>query len=157
MKRRSFLKTAAAAGAAALLPAGAVGMVSSGCVRKTGKAVDWDFDEIIDRSGTWSIKYRRAEGGKLAMWIADMDFRTDPVVHEALQQRLDRDVMGYTYGPDEFFDAIVGWEKQQHGFDVPREWVEYAPGVIASLCQVYLAFTEPGDKIIVQTPVYDPL
>ncbi len=156
MKRRSFLKTAAAAGAAALLPAGAVGMVSSGCVRKTGKAVGWDFDEIIDRSGTWSIKYRRAEGGKLAMWIADMDFRTDPVVHEALQQRLDRDVMGYTYGPDEFFDAIVGWEKQQHGFDVPREWVEYAPGVIASLCQVYLAFTEPGDKIIVQTPVYDP-
>lgn len=155
MKRRSFLKGAAAAGTAALLPSGLLGLASS-CTRKPVSDPVWNFDEIIDRSGTWSIKYRQAKGGRLAMWIADMDFKTAPYVSQALRERFDRDVLGYTYGPDEFFDAIAGWEKNQHGFDVPREWVEYAPGVIASLCQAYLTFTQPGDKIIVQTPVYNP-
>ena len=154
MKRRSFLKSAvAAAGAATLLPSGLMGL-AAGCTR-TARAEGWNFDECLDRSGTWSIKQRRATDGKMAMWIADMDFKTDPVVHQALQERLDRDVMGYTYTPDEFYDAIVGWEKSQHGFDVPREWVGYCPGVIASICQAYLTFTQPGDKIVVQTPVYD--
>jgi len=153
MKRRTFLKSAAAAGAAAMLPSSVLSL-ASGCTSRN--APGWNFDEVIDRSGTWSIKYRRAEGDKLAMWIADMDFKTDPMVSQALRERLDRDVFGYTYGPDEFFDAIVGWEQKMHGFDVPREWVEYAPGVITSLCQAYLIFTQPGDKIIVQPPVYDP-
>lgn len=155
MKRRTFLKSAAAGATVSLLPSGALSL-ASGCTPGADSGASWNFDEIIDRSGTWSIKNRRAEGGKLAMWIADMDFRTDPYVSQALRERLDRDVFGYTYGPDEFFDAIVGWENRQHGFDVPREWVEYAPGVIASICQAYLTFTEPGDKIIVQPPVYDP-
>jgi cystathionine beta-lyase len=153
MKRRTFLKSAAAVGTAAMLPSGVLSL-ASGCTSE--HASGWNFDEVIDRTGTWSIKQRRAEGDKLAMWIADMDFKTDPVVSQALRERLDRDVFGYTYGPDEFFDAIVGWEKMQHGFEVPREWVEYAPGVITSLCQSYLTFTEPGDKIVVQSPVYDP-
>lgn len=153
MKRRTFLKSAAAAGAAAMLPTSVLSL-ASGCTSENTPG--WNFDEIIDRSGTWSIKYRRAEGGKLAMWIADMDFKTDPVVSQALRERLEKDVFGYTYGPDAFFEAIAGWEKSQHGFDVPIEWVEYAPGVIASLCQIYLTFTEPGDKVVVQTPVYDP-
>ena len=155
MKRRSFLKGAAVAGAATLLPSGLLELASA-CTRKPASAQGWNFDEILDRSGTWSIKYRRAEGGKLAMWIADMDFKTAPYVSQALRERLDRDVFGYTYGPDEFYDAIIGWEKTQHGFEVPREWVEYCPGVITSLCQAYLTFTQPGDKIIVQTPVYNP-
>ncbi|MBR0255504.1 MAG: pyridoxal phosphate-dependent aminotransferase [Bacteroidales bacterium] len=153
MKRRTFLKSAAAAGAAAMLPSSVLSL-ASGCTSENMPG--WNFDEVLDRTGTWSIKYRRAEGGKLAMWIADMDFKTDPVVSQALRERLEKDVFGYTYGPDAFFEAIAGWEKAQHGFDVPIEWVEYAPGVIASLCQIYLAFTEPGDKVVVQTPVYDP-
>ena len=156
MKRRAFLKSAAAAGLASALPAGVVGSVLNGCTAKAPAAAGWNFDEVIDRSGTWSIKQRRAEGDKLAMWIADMDFKTAPYVSDALRQRLDRDVFGYTYGPDEFYEAIVHWEKTQHGFDVPREWVEYCPGVIASICQAYLTFSEPGDKVIVQPPVYDP-
>ena len=155
MKRRSFLKGAVAAGAATLLPSSLVSLAASGCRPAAETAPAWDFDEIIDRSGTWSIKQRRAEGDKLAMWIADMDFKTDPVVEEALRQRLDT-VMGYTYTPDEFYDAIVGWEKSQHEFEVEKEWVGFAPGVITSLCQAYLTFSEPGDKIIVQPPVYDP-
>ena len=155
MKRRTFLKSAAVAGAAMLLPSGLVGLTSA-CKRDIPSPQGWNFDEVLDRSDTWSIKYRRAEGDKLAMWIADMDFKTDPVESAALRERLDRDVLGYTYDPDEFFDAIVGWEKSQHGFDVPREWVGFCPGVITSLCQAYLTFTQPGDKIIVQPPVYNP-
>ena len=118
-------------------------------------APGWNFDEVIDRGGTWSIKYGRAGESRFAMWIADMDFRTDPVVKKALQERLDRDVMGYTSTPEEFYEAIRAWEGKQHGWDIPREWVGYAPGVITAINQAYLTFTQPGDKIIVQPPVYD--
>ena len=158
MKRRTFLKSAAAAGAATLLPSSLLGLTTTGCKSAPAEAsaASWNFDEVIDRSGTFSIKYRRAEGDRLAMWIADMDFKTDPAVSAALRERIDRDVIGYTYAPDEYYEAIVGWLRTQHGYEVEREWVSACPGVIASINQAYLAFTEPGDKIIIQTPVYDP-
>ena len=144
----------AAAGATTLLPAGALGSLLTGCSGAPAPP-SWDFDAPVDRSGTWSIKHGRAKDGQLAMWIADMDFRTAPYVSEALGQRLDRDVLGYTSTPQEFYDAVAGWVKEQHGYAVDSEWVGYAPGVITSLNQAYLAFTEPGDKIVVQSPVYD--
>ena len=155
MKRRAFLKSAAAAGAASLLPAGVLGSVLSGC-KPAGAGASWNFDEVIDRSGTWSIKQSRAVDGKLAMWIADMDFKTDPVVRAALAQRIDRDVMGYTFTPEAYYEALVHWERIRHGFEVEREWVGACPGVIGSICQAYLTFTEPGDRIVVQPPVYNP-
>ncbi|MBO4625267.1 MAG: PatB family C-S lyase [Bacteroidales bacterium] len=154
MKRRSFIKGVAAAGATTLLPAGAATPLLNSCSAAC-PAGGWNFDEVIDRSGTWSIKYGRAGKGRFAMWIADMDFRTDPVVKQALQDRLDRDVMGYTSTPEEFFEVVRAWEGKQHGWDIPREWVGYAPGVITAINQAYLCFTQPGDKIIVQPPVYD--
>ena len=153
MKRRNFLKGTAAAGAAALMPAGVLNL-ATGC--DTDAAAGWGFDTVIDRSGTWSIKQRRAEGGKLAMWVADMDFKTDPAVSAALRERLDRDVMGYTYTPDEYADIVADWLRTQHGYEVDRSWIHPCPGVISSINQAYLTFTEPGDKIIVQMPVYDP-
>ena len=155
MKRRSFLKGTVAAGAATLLSPGLPGL-TAGCAKFAGHTPSWNFDEVVDRSGTCSIKYRRAGGDRLAMWIADMDFKTDPAVSAALRERIDRDVMGYTYAPDAYYDAIVGWLRTQHDYEVPREWVTACPGVIASINQAYLAFTDPGDRIIVQTPVYDP-
>ena len=118
-------------------------------------ASGWDFDEVIDRSGTWSIKYGRAGESRFAMWIADMDFRTDPAVRKALQERLFRDVMGYTSTPEDFYESIRSWKSKQHHWDIPREWIGYAPGVITAINQAYLTFTCPGDKIIVQPPVYD--
>jgi cystathionine beta-lyase len=142
----------AAAGAAAVVPAGAV---LTGCKPRKAAAKGWNFDEVIDRSGTWSIKYGRATGGEIPMWIADMDFRTDPYVAEALRRRLDRDALGYTSTPDAFVEAIAAWEKKVHGYAPEKEWIGYAPGVITSINQAYLTFTEPGDKIIVQPPVYD--
>ena len=154
MKRRTFLKGMVAASGAALLPAGAVGTALTGCEPR--RVIDgWDFDEVVDRSGTFSIKWGRATNGEIPMWIADMDFRTDPYVAEALHRRLDRDALGYTSTPDAFVDAIAAWEEKVHGFAAQRDWIAYAPGVITSINQAYLTFTEPGDKIIVQPPVYD--
>ena len=154
MKRRSFIKGMTAAGAASLLPIGAASSILQGC-KGTSPSPGWDFDEVIDRSGTWSIKESRAGEGRIPMWIADMDFRTDPAVREALRERIDRDVLGYTHTPEEFYEAIRAWEGSQFGWDIPREWVGYTPGVITGICQAFMAFSEPGDKIIVQPPVYD--
>ena len=154
MKRRSFIKGVAAAGAATMIPAGSVGSLLSSC-RSAKVAGGWDFDEVLDRSGTWSIKYGRVGNSRFPMWIADMDFKTDPAVSSALGDRLDRDVLGYTSTPEEFYEAVRSWEGKQHGWNIPREWVGYAPGVITAINQAYLVFTNPGDKIIVQPPVYD--
>ena len=160
MKRRSFLKGVAMAGASTLLPSGVAGAALSACSPSgrgvsDGKEGGWDFDEVIDRTGTWSIKYGWATDGEIPMWIADMDFRTDPYVNTALRRRLERDVMGYTSVPPDFYDAVAGWEKRTHGYEVERDWIGYAPGVITSINQAYLTFTEPGDRIVVQPPVYD--
>ena len=153
MKRRQFIKSvSAAAGAAALLPS--TGGILTGCSRPVDNG-KWDFDEIVDRSGTWSIKYGRAGHGQIPMWIADMDFRTAPAVSSALQERLNRDVLGYTSTPDAFYDSIVAWETKMHHWPVKKEWVAYCPGVITSINQAFLAFTRPNDSIIVQPPVYD--
>lgn len=150
MKRREFLKGITATGLASLVP---VSWLSS-CASEPD-APAWDFDRVMDRSGTWSIKYGRATNGEIPMWIADMDFGTDPYVKEALLQRISRDGIGYTSTPDLFYEAIGSWEEKQHGFSVEREWIGFCPGVITSMNQAYLTFTEPGDKIIVQPPVYD--
>lgn len=150
MKRRDFLKGITATGLASLVPASWL----SSCASEPD-APAWDFDRVMDRSGTWSTKYGRATNGEIPMWIADMDFGTDPYVKEALLKRISRDGIGYTSTPDLFYEAIGSWEKKQHGFSVEREWIGFCPGVITSMNQAYLTFTEPGDKIIVQPPVYD--
>ena len=150
MKRREFLKGITATGLASLVPASWL----SSCASEPD-APAWDFDRVMDRSGTWSTKYGRATNGEIPMWIADMDFGTDPYVKEALLQRISRDGIGYTSTPDLFYEAIGSWEEKQHGFSVEREWINFCPGVITSMNQAYLTFTEPGDKIIVQPPVYD--
>ena len=103
VKRRDFIKgISAAACAVSLLPA--TSSLMTGCahpvVSDKRNTNEWDFDEIIDRSGTWSIKYGRASEGQIPMWIADMDFRTAPAVSSALKERLNRDVLGYTLTPE---------------------------------------------------------
>ena len=153
MTRRNFIKGVAAAGVASALPVGAIAPLTQACA-PSGKARGWDFDEIVDRSGTWSIKHSRG-GDKLPMWIADMDFRTDPAVAAALRERLERDAFGYTHIPGEYREAIRGWQERENGWAIPSDWINYAPGVIAGINQAYLTFTRPGDKVIVQPPVYD--
>ena len=154
MKRRQFIKSiSAAAGATLLFPS--AGSMMTSCASSPAVDGKWDFDEILDRFGTWSIKYDRVSDGQIPMWIADMDFRTAPAISLALKERLGRDVLGYTSAPEAFYESIVDWETKMHHWSVQKEWVAYCPGVITSINQAYLAFTRPGDSIIVQPPVYD--
>ena len=160
MKRRTFLNRLALLGASGLVaPELLFGL--TGCKEAAEaaglSAGGWDFDEVIDRGGTYSIKYDRAEkmGGKLPMWIADMDFRTAPYVSDALVGRVKRDVMGYTSIPDKYYEAIVSWVEARQGWRMEREWVNYCPGVITGIAAAIECFSSPGDKVIVQPPVYN--
>lgn len=120
-----------------------------------------DFDEIISREGTSSYKYdlRSKIFGTddvYPMWVADTEFRAPDFITDAIKARVDHGIFGYTLLDDDYYASIVNWVKHQHGFEVKKSWVKYSPGVVPSLFASVMAFTEPGDKVIVQTPVYYP-
>lgn len=116
----------------------------------------FNFDEIINRRHTNSYKWDSAEGDDvLPMWVADMDFRTAPVVAEALRKRVDHGVFGYTKVPEAYYDSIIGWFRSRHGWTIKREQLIYTSGVVPAISAIIKALTTPGDKVIVQTPVYN--
>ena len=116
----------------------------------------YNFDEIIPRRGSRSYKWDSAKNDDvLPMWIADMDFRTAPPVIEALAKRVQHGVFGYSKVPDAYYDAVIGWFERRHGFCFQKEWILFTTGVVPALSAVIKAFTCPGDKVIVQQPVYN--
>lgn len=115
----------------------------------------YDFDKTIDRRATNSYKWDSAPGGVLPMWVADMDFRTAPAIIDALQKRVAHGIFGYTRVPDAYYDAVTSWFSRRHGWDIDREWIIYTSGVVPAVSAVIKALTVPGDKVIVQTPVYN--
>ena len=116
----------------------------------------FDFDEIVDRRGTDCLKWDGAGAdGVLPMWVADMDFRTAPCVVEALRRRVDHGVFGYERVPDSSYEAVAGWFDRRHGWRPRREWMIYPSGVVPAVSAVIKAMTAPGDKVLVQTPVYN--
>ena len=116
----------------------------------------YDFDEIIPRRGTNSYKWdSAAEEGVLPMWVADMDFRTAPPIVDALQRRVSHGIFGYTRVPDAYYEAVTRWFGRRHGWHIEREWMIYTSGVVPAISAVIKALTEPGDKVLVQTPVYN--
>ncbi len=120
-----------------------------------------NFDELIDREGTHSYKYDLREklfgSDKVyPMWVADTEFRVPDFITEALRKRLDHGIFGYTLIDDAYYNSIIQWNKDKHGIALKKEWIKYSPGVVPSLFASVLAFTDPGDKVIVQTPVYYP-
>ncbi len=119
------------------------------------------FDEIIERRGTGSIKWdamRRFFGvdDALPLWVADMDFAVAPPVMQALRRRLDHPVMGYTESGPAFASALAGWAEGRWGWTIDPGWVVAAPGVVPSIAASILAFTRPGDGVLIQPPVYYP-
>lgn len=121
----------------------------------------YDFDKIIDRSGSHSIKYdslKELYGREdlIPLWVADMDFETPDFIIEAMKRRLEHPVLGYTVAYDEYWQSIVGWLKRRHNWAVEREWLRYIPGIVKGIGMAIACFTEPNDKIIIQTPVYHP-
>ncbi len=115
----------------------------------------YDFDKTIDRRATNSYKWDSAPEGVLPMWVADMDFRTVPAIIDALQKRVAHGIFGYTRVPDAYYDAVTSWFSRRHGWDIDREWIIYTSGVVPAVSAVIKALTVPGDKVIVQTPVYN--
>lgn len=116
----------------------------------------YDFDKIISRRGTNSYKWDSAEdAGVLPMWVADMDFHTAPAIVDALQQRVEHGIFGYTRVPDVYYEAVTNWFARHHHWQIQRNWIIYTSGVVPALSAIIKALTVPGDKILVQTPVYN--
>jgi cystathionine beta-lyase len=120
-----------------------------------------EFDRLIDRRGTASLKWdfsKRFTGreGLLPLWVADMDFPAPPEVIEALRRRVEHGVFGYTLEPESYFQAAMDWVQRRHGWRLEREWLLPAPGVVPAINMAILAFSEPGDEVVIQPPVYYP-
>lgn len=116
----------------------------------------YDFDEVISRRGTLSYKWDSATDAEvLPLWVADMDFRTSPAIIEALQRRVAHGIFGYTRVPDAYYQAVTNWFARRHGWNIQREWMIYTSGVVPAVSAVIKALTVPGDKVLVQTPVYN--
>lgn len=116
----------------------------------------YDFDQIIDRSGTNSIKWERAGGPDvIPLWVADMDFKAAPCIIEALKQRVGNGIFGYVNVPEEFYASFMRWFDERHGFKMKREWMLYATGVVPALTAIIQALTLPGDQVVMLTPVYN--
>jgi len=116
----------------------------------------YDFDELIPRQGTNSYKWdSAADADVLPLWVADMDFRTAPCIIEALRRRVEHGIFGYTRVPDAYYEAVIDWFGRRHGWQINREWIIYTSGVVPALSAIIKALTEPGDRVLVQTPVYN--
>ena len=122
-----------------------------------------DFDQPVERRGTASFKWDGTKdafgrGDVIPLWVADMDFPCAPEILEAFEARIRHGVMGYTVRTPGYLEAVRGWFRRRHGWDVPEEHLAFAPpGVIFAVNVLIDLLTEPGDRIVMQTPNYDAL
>lgn len=128
----------------------------------------YDFDTIVDRtqnhSSKWCspyVKFASAEEKEAAMhaipmWIADMDFPTEPRITQAILDDITHGINGYTSRWDDMFNSFIRWIEKRHGWSIDRSWIDMSPGVLSAVCTSIQIFTRPGDGIIVQTPIYTP-
>ncbi len=116
----------------------------------------YDFNELINRHGTNSYKWdSAAKADVLPLWVADMDFRTAPVITEALSRRVSHGIFGYTRVPEAYYQAVTTWFSRRHGWHMRKEWMIYTSGVVPAISAIIKALARPGDKVLVQPPVYN--
>lgn len=113
------------------------------------------FDSVIPRRHTGSYKWDSIPEDALPLWVADMDFKVAPAIKEALKQRVDHGIFGYTQIDDSYYEAIISWFHRRHHWDIQREWILYTGGVVPAISCSIKAMTLPGEKVLVQTPVYN--
>ena len=117
----------------------------------------YNFDEIIDRTNTYSEKWDEVDkiflnSNLLPLWVADMDFLSPPPIIE----RAKHGIYGYTFLPPEYYDAIINWYENRHDWKLQKKWITFTPGVIPALNIAIQSFTTPQDKVVIQTPAYPP-
>lgn len=122
---------------------------------------NYDFDKVIDRTGTNAVKlealqrlYGRTD--LLPLWVADMDFETPSFITEALRQRLEHSLFGYTEMPDNYWAVVADWIESHHNWKVEQEWLTYIPGIVKGIGMVVNFFVKEDEKVIIQPPVYHP-
>ncbi|MGG6314413.1 MalY/PatB family protein [Paenibacillus macerans] len=121
----------------------------------------YQLDERMPRRGTLSVKWDLGQelfgdAGVLPLWVADMDFKCAPAIVEAVTERAKLGIYGYTTRTQEYLDAITGWFQKRHGWSIDASWLTDTPGVVPAISVAVQAFTEPGDAVILQSPVYNP-
>ncbi|BAC14294.1 MalY/PatB family protein [Oceanobacillus iheyensis] len=119
------------------------------------------FEEVFDRKQTRSVKWDMVQevfqsNDVLPMWVADMDFKAPEEVNQALIERARHGIYGYTAIDSDVSSAIINWLERRHNWSIDPSWLSYSPGVVNSLHMAVQAFTDPGDNILIQTPVYTP-
>lgn len=126
---------------------------------------DWNFDEVIDRSRTGSMKWEpgilRIKFGPgrenlLPLWVADMDFKSPSVVRQAMEKRLAHQIYGYTVQDPSVNEAVISWHHRRHQWEIQDKWILTAPGIVPATHYLVQRFSKPGDKVLIQTPVYYP-
>ena len=116
----------------------------------------YDFDKLTQRRGTNSVKWDECPDAEvIPAWVADMDFEAAPCIMDALRKRVDHAVFGYTFVPDSYYEAVTSWFERRHAWTIDRRWIIYTSGVVPALSATIKALTEPGDKVLIQTPVYN--
>ena len=121
----------------------------------------YDFDTIIPRRGTNSIKWDARPPfdadteGVIPLWVADMDFKAAPFIIDVLRKRVEHGVFGYVCVPDSYYEAVCRWCSGRHGWKVEKDWIIYTTGVVPALSAAVKALSKPGEKVILQSPVYN--
>lgn len=123
--------------------------------------MNYDFDTVTDRKNTNAIKYDLAKKrGKpedaVSLWVADMDFPTAPCIQKAVAEKAAHGIWGYSRPDNRYYDALKKWYKERHNFEVQNEWVVNTPGVCFALATAVKAFTNEGESVLIQKPVYYP-
>lgn len=121
----------------------------------------YDFDMIVNRADSNCVKYDLRQNvfgnpNVLPMWVADMDFETPDFARNAVIRRAEHPVYGYHFKDDAYYHSVMGWLKRRHQWEVKQEWMSFTPGVVCGFNMAVMAFTEPGDEVIIQSPVYPP-
>ena len=116
----------------------------------------YNFDEKVNRWGSGCYKWDSMPSEDvIPMWVADMDFRVAQPIIDAINRRVEHGVFGYTRVPEKYYDSVINWFSRRHNWKIEREWMMYTTGVVPALSAIVKAMTKPGDRVVVQTPVYN--
>lgn len=121
----------------------------------------YNFDEIIQRKGTDCEKYDQLDkffgnGNAIPLWVADSDFRVPDFITASIRYRTDHEIYGYSYRPEGYYNSIINWQQKMHDWQIDREMILPTQGVVATLSAIIMAYTQAGEKVIIQPPVYTP-